>query len=141
MIFKYFSAPCVLFLIAVMNVSAQDTAEIDSAKKWKVNVLSNLTLTLNTFSDNWDGDEYSSFSWSAKFNGSAKRAPTSWLSNKNTLKLAFGQTAVQREDTTGEKEWQSLKKSIDQIEFDRQIDYDVRLRQTVGLALSYSFEN
>lgn len=98
-------------------INAQDSSS--TAKNgWKISTLSSLTLSFNSYSDNWAGSEFSAFSWGLQFNGTADRAHTPWLFNKNTLKLAFGQTATQKEDKKGEKDWESLKKSSDLIDLE-----------------------
>ncbi len=89
-----------------------------TANKWKYSVLTNLTLTLNSYSDNWDGSEFSAMSWGWQFNGTAEKQFTKWISDKNTLKLAFGQTTLQEKKANGEKEWQKFKKSSDLIDFE-----------------------
>ncbi len=106
-----------MLLIFPLSSFSQDTSASPS-DRWNFSLQSNLTLTLNSYSDNWAGDEYSAFSWNSQFSATAQRALTSWLESNNTLKLAFGQTAIQTEDTTGEKEWQSLKKSADLVDFE-----------------------
>ena len=111
----------VLFIAGLLGVSAcsfaQDTATSKSG--WKYSVLTNLTLNLNSYSDNWAGSEFSAMSWGWQFNGTAERQFTKMMFNKNTLKLAFGQTALQEKNvSTGEKKWQKFKKSSDLIDFE-----------------------
>lgn len=95
---------------------AQDTATSNNG--WKYSVLTNLTLNLNNYSDNWAGGELSAISWGWQFNGTAERAFSKLFLNKNTLKLAFGQTAFQEKLASGEKKWQKFKKSSDLIDFE-----------------------
>lgn len=107
------------FILFCVNISseAQDTTETQN--KWKFSILTNATITLNSYSDNWSGDEFSAFSWLWQFTGTAEKSLTSIMHNKNTLKLAFGQTSLQDEDElSGEKEWQPMKKSRDLIDFE-----------------------
>jgi hypothetical protein len=97
--------------------NAQDSTI--SKNGWKYSILTNLTLSLNGYSNNWAGGEYSAFSWGWQFTGTADKALTTWLTTKNTLKLAFGQTSLQQEDSaSGEKKWQKMKKSNDLIDFE-----------------------
>jgi len=108
---KWLSAAALLAF--VLSSAAQDTR---SSTGWKYSVLTNLTLTLNSYSDNWAGSEFSAMSWGWQFTGTAEKPLMSWITNKNTLKLAFGQTAIQNELETGEKSWESPKKSSDLID-------------------------
>ncbi|MDO5576758.1 MAG: hypothetical protein Q4F84_06730, partial [Fibrobacter sp.] len=49
----------------------------------------------------------------------AEKAINSRMLNLNTLKLAYGQTSLQDEDeTSGKKEWQPMKKSLDLIDLE-----------------------
>ncbi|MBN1600758.1 MAG: DUF3078 domain-containing protein [Chitinispirillaceae bacterium] len=110
---RYFSVP----LFIVSTIHAQDSTA--SKNGWKYSVLTNLNLSLNSYSNNWAGGEYSAFSWGWQFNGTAEKPLTNWLTTKNTLKLAFGQTSLQQEDSaSGKKEWQPMKKSNDLIDFE-----------------------
>ncbi len=97
---------------AVLCASAQEATQSNSG--WKYTVLTNLTLTLNTYSDNWAGGEFSAFSWAWQFNGTAEKALAPWVKSNNTLKLAFGQTALQ----DSAKNWGELKKSTDLIDLE-----------------------
>jgi len=106
-----------VILVSALYTSAQDSVPT-TQPAWKLSVLTNLTLTLNSYSDNWTGGEFSAFSWAWQFTGTADRAFAKWFTNKNTLKLAFGQTAIEAKKTDGSKEWQSLKKSSDLIDFE-----------------------
>jgi hypothetical protein len=100
--------------------SAQDS--LKNVNGWKYALNTNLTLTLNNYSDNWDGSEVSSFAWGWKLDGFAEKALTPWFKNVNTLKLAFGQTANQKKsvNSNGEKvkRWDSMKKSSDLVDFE-----------------------
>lgn len=105
-----------LFFITTVTFAQDSTV---TKNGWKYSILTNLTLSLNSYSDNWAGGEYSAFSWGWQFTGTADKPLTSWLTTKNILKLAFGQTALQKEDNaTGEKKWQKMKKSNDLIDFE-----------------------
>jgi hypothetical protein len=111
----------IIFGIAVLSFSTLCLAQEKSTTTsgWKYSIFTNLTLSLNGYSDNWAGGESSAFSWGWQFTGTAEKALSSWFKDNNTLKLAFGQTAVQEKDAvTGEKEWQKLKKSSDLINFE-----------------------
>lgn len=108
-------------IAAIALFSVQSFAQDSSSNvkgKWKYSLLTNLTLTLNHYSNNWAGDEVSAFSWGWQLNGSAQRAFTPWLTSINNLKLKFGQTSIKEENSSGKKEWESMKKSSDLIDFE-----------------------
>ena len=114
---KTFSILAILSIAVV--ICAQDAPAPAPAAPagWKLTAQSNLTLSLNTYSDNWAGSELGSMSWIAQFNGTAERAFGNCL-NKNTLKLSFGQAAVEQKDTAGEKKWGAFEKATDLIDFE-----------------------
>lgn len=114
---KTFSILAILSIAVVL--CAQDApAPVPAAPAgWKLTAQSNLTLALNTYSDNWDGSELGSMSWIAQFNATAGRAFGSYL-NKNTLKLSFGQVMSEEKDSTGKKKWGDLNKATDLIDFE-----------------------
>jgi len=99
------------------------TASMISADPWKLAVQSNLTTTLNSYSDNWTGGDVGTFSWAAQMQAIAEKQFNVWLADKTTLKLSFGQTATQDPKT---KRWSKPAKSSDQI------DGESVLRFTLG---------
>ncbi|HEX2958522.1 MAG TPA: hypothetical protein VHO70_16925 [Chitinispirillaceae bacterium] len=114
---KKFLFAALSMLLFCCAISAQDS--LKNVNPWKYALNTNLTLTLNNYSDNWDGSEVSSFSWGWKLDGFAEKAVTPWFKNVNTLKLAFGQTALQKkEEITKEKKWDSMKKSSDMVDLE-----------------------
>jgi hypothetical protein len=98
----------VLFSVVIFALAA---AAQDS--QWEFTISSNLLLSLNTYSDNWTGGDAGSVSWAAKLDAEAAKQLSEKLHNRNTLKLAFGQTKIQDSDT---KKWGMFIKSTDKIE-------------------------
>ena len=93
------------------------------ADPWKKSVDANLTLTENAYSDNWSGGELGSLSWVFNSNSLFERQLNPTLNTRNTLKLFFGQTHSQNEDT---RAWAKPFKSTDRI------DFETVLRVTIG---------
>ena len=98
-----------------------------SAENWKLDSNVTFTLSQGAFSDTWVGDELSNITWMANSTTTAEKQLKSWLLNKNTLKLAFGQTHNQktRADTTGasEKYWEHPEKSSDKIDLESMLRF------------------
>jgi hypothetical protein len=84
-----------------------------SAEPWKLDLSTNLTTALNSYSDNWVGGEAGSFTWASQFLGVAERQMTQKTSTKTTLKLQFGQTVQQDKKTD---DWSVPQKSTDLID-------------------------
>ncbi len=85
------------------------------ADPWKKSIDANLTLTQNAYSDNWSGGELGSISWVFNSNSLFERQLNPKLNTRNALKLFFGQTHSQNEDT---KHWARPFKSTDRIDFE-----------------------
>lgn len=86
-----------------------------SAEPWKLEADVNLTLTQNTYSDNWVGGEAGSISWAFNSNWLAERQLSAKIHSKSTLKLFFGQTHNQDVET---KDWAKPVKSTDLVDFE-----------------------
>lgn len=88
------------------------------AENWKLDSDLNVSLTQSTYSNSWQGTELSNITWVASSNSTAEKQLKPWLNNKTTLKLAFGQTHLQKEDTLGELYWEHPSKSTDKIDLE-----------------------
>lgn len=87
-----------------------------NAEPWTLKGDFNLNLTQSAYSNNWSGTEKGNFTWVAGTNMSAEKALSPLLYNLNTLKLAFGQTHQQVENSAGENYWGKPIKSTDKID-------------------------
>jgi hypothetical protein len=81
--------------------------------EWEKTLDLNLTLTQNSYSDSWAGGEAGSVNWMANSNFKAAKQLCSKFNWSNTLKLAFGQTLQQDQET---KNWRKPFKSTDLID-------------------------
>lgn len=88
------------------------------AENWKLDSDLNVSLTQSTYSNSWQGTELSNITWVASSNSTAEKQLKPWLNNKTTLKLAFGQTHLQKEDTLGDLYWEHPSKSTDKIDLE-----------------------
>jgi hypothetical protein len=86
---------------------------ISYANEWEKALDLNLTLTQNSYSDNWVGGEAGSVSWMTNSNLKAAKQLCSKFNWSNSLKLAFGQTHQQEQET---KNWKKPFKSTDLID-------------------------
>lgn len=85
-----------------------------ATEPWKLSLDANLTMTLNSYSENWAGTETGSLSWATQWTGIAEKQIGKAVNTRNTLKLAFGQTKTQIDDTR----WSSPRKTTDVIDFE-----------------------
>ncbi len=120
----------ILLLLALVMIaqtaSAQDTTSAKDTTQiigWKKSLLFDLTTTQTAYSDSWVGGEAGSFTWVSNLNGNAERQFSSKVNYSTVLKLSFGQTHIQDEET---KDWSKPKKSTDLI------DWDNMFRFTMG---------
>jgi len=111
-----------LFLVLVILV----TFTFLRSEAWKYEADVSFNMNQNYYSNNWAGEEMASISWAANANLLAEKQLSTKLHNKNTLKLAFGQTHSQYIDPENDKKWDSPDKTTDLI------DLESILRFTLG---------
>jgi hypothetical protein len=85
------------------------------AESWKLSADANLTLSQTSYSNNWAGGETGAITWVSNLNSIAEKQIFSKVYNKNTLKLAFGQTHKQDQDSN---HWEHPEISTDLIDFE-----------------------
>lgn len=102
--------PYIIFLLIILSFFSSFAL----GSKWQYSIDGNFIITLNTFSDNWNGANTGSIIWVSKLNGFWRRQLTNRILSENSLKLAFGQTKVQNKKT---KKWSSPEKSSDNMDF------------------------
>ncbi|MFC1485963.1 DUF3078 domain-containing protein, partial [Candidatus Latescibacterota bacterium] len=96
-------------------------AEMAVADPWTVSVDAGLTLTQNAYTNNWVGGEAGSATWMFLSNSLAEKQINPYMNTKNVLKLQFGQTYTQDQDT---KNWNDPEKSSDLIDFESVFRFD-----------------
>jgi len=87
------------------------------AAPWNMSVDANLTMNQNAYSNNWVGGELGTLAWAFTSNSLAEKQLHPKINNKNTLKLAYGQTYTQQ-DTGSAKKWTGPLKTTDLIDFE-----------------------
>ncbi len=88
------------------------------SESWKIEADLSFSMNQNAYSDNWAGEEKGSISWATNANLLAEKQLNTIIHNKNTLKLAFGQTHSQYVDNSGDKNWTKPDKTTDLIDFE-----------------------
>ncbi len=112
---------------------AADPADADA---WKKNMDLNLTLTQNSYSDNWTGGEAGNVSWVANGNSGFEKKLSEKLNSKTTVKLAFGQTHSQDQKS---KKWARAVKSTDLIDIETLTRFTLKV--WVDPYLAFRFES
>jgi len=84
---------------------------------WGVDLVSGLTLSQSTFSNNWSGGDKGAISWVLKSDAKAERQYSTRFNWSNLLQLAYGQTSLQEPDPSdlGRRRWRSPDKTTDLI--------------------------
>ncbi len=105
-----------LFIVVLAGSAVAQDQPVDSpAKGWKLGLITDVTITQAAYSDSWTGGEAGSFNWVANLNGAAeKQVHPSW-NFRSVLRLSFGQTLTQDQDT---KDWSKPQKSTDLIDWE-----------------------
>lgn len=99
------------------------------AEGWNTSADVSMNLNQNSYSDNWAGEEIGAISWAFNANLLAEKQLTDKVNNKNTLKLAFGQTHSQYVAVDSTKKWAKPDKTTDLI------DFETMFRFTLGLVV------
>ncbi len=99
------------------------------AEGWNTATDISLNMNQNSYSDNWAGEEIGAISWAFNANLLAEKQLTDKVNNKNTLKLAFGQTHSQYVAVDSTKKWAKPDKTTDLI------DFESMFRFTLGLVV------
>jgi len=102
-------------MVLALTAGLGHAQEADSSRAWKKMLVFDLTATQAAYSNSWTGGEVGSFNWVSNLNGSAERQFNDWFNFRSTLKLSFGQTYTQDQET---KDWSKPKKSTDLIDWD-----------------------
>jgi len=111
----------VLTLLAAGYVRAADST---AAGAWKTLVEAGLAVTQASYSDNWAGGEVGSLIWAANLHGAAEKQLNAKMRSENDLKLQFGQTHSQSQET---KNWAAPVKSSDKIRFDSILKFTLQV--------------
>jgi hypothetical protein len=120
-----------LVILACFLLTVFDWAD---AEPWKKNMDLNLTLTQNSYSDNWTGGEAGNLSWVANGNSGFEKQLSEQLNSKTTIKLAFGQTHSQDQES---KKWAKPTKSTDLIDIESLARFTLKLWVDPYIALRF----
>ncbi len=104
------------------------------ANAWEKQMDLNLTLTQNSYSDNWAGGEAGNVSWVANVNSGFERKLSEKVHSKTTFKFAFGQTHTQNQETKG---WAKPIKSTDLIDIETLARFTLKTWVDPYLALRF----
>jgi hypothetical protein len=109
-----------LILIATLYFSL-------NAEPWKCTADANLFLSQSSYSNNWGGAGLSNLTWVASSNSTAEKQISAIMSDRTTLKLAFGQTHTQKVNANNQKYWQKPEKSTDQIDLESVLKFNFQI--------------
>jgi len=124
-------APLIGILSLSLSFLLQQPAH---AGPWKKHLDLNLTLTQNSYSDNWTGGEAGNVSWVANANSGFEKKHSEKLTSKTTVKLAFGQTHTQDRET---KDWSKPDKSTDLLDIETLARFTLKAWVDPYLALRF----
>ena len=113
-----------ILTLVILTCSLIAVPDPANAEAWKKNMDLNLTLTQNSYSDNWAGGEAGNLSWVANANSGFEKQLSEKLNSKTTIKLAFGQTHSQDQES---KKWAKPTKSTDLIDIESLARFTLKL--------------
>jgi hypothetical protein len=96
-------------LLSILILFATSQGE----ETWQKYLNLDLTVTQNSYSDNWDGGEASNVNWVAAVNSGFEKQLSEMIGSETTIRLQFGQTHNQDPET---KKWAKPVKSTDLID-------------------------
>ncbi|MGB5107201.1 MAG: DUF3078 domain-containing protein [Candidatus Zixiibacteriota bacterium] len=105
-----------LFMFGAATLLAEEV-NVDSliALHWQKTMALDITAAQAAYSDSWVGGEAGTFAWVSNLNAKMERRFSQKFNFKLNLRLAFGQTTVQDEES---KSWSKPKKSTDLIDWE-----------------------
>ncbi len=106
------------------------------ADPWKKSMDLSLTLTQNSYSNNWTGGEAGNVSWVALANSVFEKKFSEMVNSKTTAKFSFGQTHSQDQET---KKWAKPTKSTDLVDIETLTRFT--LRTWVDPYFAFRFES
>lgn len=122
---------CVLLAVSLSFLMA---GESRADEGWQKSMDLGLTLTQNSYTDNWTGGEAGNVTWVANGNSVFQKQLSEKLNSKTTIKLAFGQTHSQDEQS---KNWARPIKSTDLIDIESLARLTLKLWVDPYLALRF----
>lgn len=118
-----------------------------AAEPWELNINTNLTATLNSYSESWVGKEEGNFAWQTSFSGDANIQIAPKFRIENNLQVKFGQSRVQPVDSSSgvnkRGDWKKWAVSSDEIDFQNLELFTVtdRIAPYIGLRAQTTFMN
>ena len=107
------------FVLLIVGAASglADPVNVDSlmALRWQKTMVLDITAAQTAYSDSWVGGEAGTFAWVSNLNAKVERRFSQKFNFKSNLRLAFGETTVQDEES---KSWSKPKKSTDLIDWE-----------------------
>ena len=101
--------------IVLFSTGAFAQDDTTYTEKWQFSLITDITTTQTSYSDDWVGGEEGSVNWVTNTNGTAEKNFSPKFRLKSNLRLAFGQTVTQNSET---RDWGKAKKTTDLIDWE-----------------------
>ena len=128
----------VTFALLIMGAASglADPVNVDSliALRWQKTMVLDITAAQTAYSDSWVGGEAGTFAWVSNLNAKVERRFSQKFNFKSNLRLAFGETTVQDEES---KSWSKPKKSTDLIDWENVATFPLQAFVDPYLALRF----
>ncbi len=123
-----------IIALAVPALAQNNPVNVDSiiALRWQKTMVFDVQMAQTAYSDSWTGGEAGTFTWVSNLNAKAERRFSHKFNLKSTLKLSYGQTTTQDEES---KQWSKPKKSTDLIDWENVATFPLNLVVDPYLAL------
>ena len=126
------------FVLLIVGAASglADPVNVDSliALRWQKTMVLDITAAQTAYSDSWVGGEAGTFAWVSNLNAKVERRFSQKFNFKSNLRLAFGETTVQDEES---KSWSKPKKSTDLIDWENVATFPLQAFVDPYLALRF----
>ena len=126
------------FVLLIVGAASglADPVNVDSlmALRWQKTMVLDITAAQTAYSDSWVGGEAGTFAWVSNLNAKVERRFSQKFNFKSNVRLAFGETTVQDEES---KSWSKPKKSTDLIDWENVATFPLQAFVDPYLALRF----
>jgi hypothetical protein len=131
-----FSAALLVIILTLSATALAEIVNVDSliALRWQKAMVLDITAAQTAYSDSWVGGEAGTFAWVSNLNAKVERRFSQKFNFKSNLRLAFGETTIQDEES---KSWSKPKKSTDLIDWENVASFPLQAFVDPYLALRF----
>ncbi len=133
-----FKVTIMVLAVFVLGNTVIVAAEDAASEGWQHKVDLSVNLLQSSYSQNWNGGDKGSIVWSGVVDASLEKQVSEAFNLRNTLNLAYGQTASQDRDGDGSLYWARPDKTTDNIQLESLLRWTVSSGWDPFVALNFN---